>query len=142
MRADRRSLADDDGGAGVETAFAVTALLLVLFFVVGGMRVVGSNGDVSSAARSGARAAATARTQGDADSGALDVVSAALSGRGVACEGGPGVSVSPLESESRVVSVTVTCVVSLDDVVLAGFPGSRTVTVTAVEYVDQIRSDG
>ena len=58
--------ADDSGGAGIETPIAVSALLLVVFFVVGGMRIVNTNGDVTSSARSGARAAATARTPGQA----------------------------------------------------------------------------
>lgn len=131
----------DAGSAGIETAFAVTALLLVLFFVVGGMRIVGANGDVSSAARAGARAAATARTRGGADSDARAVVSEALTGRGVACSGGPQVSVAGTGVAGGAVTVTVTCNVSLQDVVIAGFPGSRTVTVMAVEYVDRIRGD-
>lgn len=133
---------DDRGGAGIETTFAVTALLLVLFFVVGGMRIVNTNGDVSSSARSGARAAATARTPGQAESAAQTVVSNALAGRGVACAGGPSVSVSGAGVPGGVVTVTVTCSVSLDDVVVAGFPGSRTVSVSAVEYVDAIRGAG
>ncbi len=133
---------DDRGGAGIETTFAVTALLLVLFFVVGGMRIVNTNGDVSSSARSGARAAATARSQGQAQSAAQTVVSNALAGRGVACSGGPSVSVSGAGVPGGIVSVTVTCSVSLEDVVVAGFPGSRTVSVTAVEYVDSIRGAG
>ena len=77
----------DVGSAGIETVFAVTGLLLVLFFVVGGMRVVNSNGDVSAAARAGARAAATARTSGQANSDAVAVVTNMLAGRGVACTG-------------------------------------------------------
>ena len=133
---------DDRGGAGIETTFAVTALLLVLFFVVGGMRIVNTNGDVSSSARSGARAAATARTAGQAQSAAQSVVSNMLADRGVACTGGPSVSVSGAGIPGGVVTVTVTCAVSLDDVVVAGFPGSRSVSVSAVEYVDSIRGAG
>lgn len=129
----------DVGSAGIETAFAVTALLMMLFFVVGGMRIVGANGDVSSAARSGARAAAVARTSDQAHGDARTVVSEALTGRGVACSGGPQVGVEGAGIPGGAVTVTVSCDVSLQDVVIAGFPGTRTVTVTAVEYVDQIR---
>jgi hypothetical protein len=32
--------------------------------------------------------------------------------------------------------------VSLDDVVLAGFPGAKTVSGHAVEYVDSVRGSG
>lgn len=133
---------DDRGGAGIETTFAVIGLLMVVFFVVGGMRIVNTNGDVSSAARSGARAAATARTPAQAQSNAQTVVSNALADRGVACSGGPAVSVSGAGVAGGVVTVTVTCSVSLNDVVVAGFPGSRSVSVSAVEYVDQIRGAG
>lgn len=136
QQVDRR----DKGGAGIETTFAVTALLLVLFFVVGGLRVVNTNGDVASAARSAARAAATARTAGDSVTAAQTVAANILSNRGVACDGGPSVSVSGGGTPGSVVNVTVTCVVSLNDVVVVGFPGSRTVTVSAVEYVDAVRS--
>ncbi|MFK8025153.1 MAG: TadE/TadG family type IV pilus assembly protein [Ilumatobacter sp.] len=132
---------DDGGSAGVETAFAVTALLLVLFFVVGGMRLVGADGDVSSAARAGARAAASARSSADADAAARAVVAGALSGRGVACTGGPRVSVSGAGEPGQAVTVEVSCNVSLRDVVAAGFPGTRTVSASAVEYVDQIRGE-
>lgn len=132
----------DRGSAGIETVFAVTGLLLMLFFVVGGMRVVNTNGDVASAARAGARAAATARTPSQASSDAQAVVSNMLAGRGVACAGGPSVSVSGAGVPGNAVTVTVTCVVSLGDVVLAGFPGSRNVTVSAVEYVDATRAAG
>lgn len=129
----------DRGSAGIETAFAVTALLLVLFFVVGGMRIVNTNGDVQAAARAGARAAATARTSGQATSAAQSVVANMLADRGVACQGGPAVSVSASGSAGDLVQVSVTCLVSLRDVVVVGFPGSRTVSESAVEYTDTIR---
>ena len=134
--------ADDSGGAGIETPIAVSALLLVVFFVVGGMRIVNTNGDVTSSARSGARAAATARTPGQAQTAAQTVVANTLADRGVACAGGPSVFVSGAGVPGGVVTVTVTCSVSLDDVVIAGFPGSRSVSVSAVEFVDTIRGAG
>lgn len=132
----------DEGSAGIETAFAVTGLLLVLFFVVGGLRIVNTNGDVSAAARAGARAAATARTSGQAASDATAVVDTMLAGRGVACSGGPGVAVSGAGVPGGVVTVTVSCTVDLSDVVVVGFPGSRGVSVSAVEYVDATRAAG
>lgn len=134
-----RALHGDDGGAGVETAIAITGLLLVLFFVVGGMRIVGANGDVSSAARAGARAAATARTPSQADDAARSVIVASLGDRGVACSGGPVVIVDGAGVPNSAVTVTVTCSVALEDVVISGFPGSRSVSVSAVEFTDGIR---
>ena len=41
-----------------------------------------------------------------------------------------------------VITVDVTCVVSLGDVVLAGFPGSKTVSGRGVEQVDVVRGGG
>ena len=43
---------------------AVTSLLLVGFFIVGALRVVGSGGDVEAAARAAARAAAASYDAG------------------------------------------------------------------------------
>lgn len=126
----------DRGSAGVEVALAVTALLLVAFFIVGALRVTNSGGDVQSAARAGARAAATARTPAQARTIATEVVTTALSGRGVACSGGPQVSVS---RDAELATVTVTCVVGLDDVSPAGFSRSRTVSASASERVDPLR---
>lgn len=133
----------DAGSAGVETSFAITALLLVLFFLVGGMRVINTNGDVAAAARAGARAAATARTTGQANADAAAVVSNMLASRGVACSGGPSISVSPdAGTPGSAVTVTVTCTVDLSDVIIAGFPGSRAVSESAVEFVDNARAAG
>jgi Flp pilus assembly protein TadG len=128
----------DRGSASVEAAIAVVALLAMAFFVVGALRVVGAGSDVSSAARAGARAAAAEYRPAAAQSAAAEVVSSALSDRGVACVD-LAVSVSGDLSPGSVVTVDVTCTVDLGDVVLAGFPGSRTVSGHGVEYVDVVR---
>ena len=49
------------------------------------------------------------------------------------------VAVSGDLSPGSVVSVDVSCTVGLNDVVLAGFPGSRTVSGHGIEYVDVVR---
>ena len=84
----RRWCGDDRGSAGVEAAVAVTGLLMVGFFIVGGLRVMNTGGDLAA--------------------------------------GG-------------IVTVDVTCTVALGDVVVAGFPGSRTATGHGVEQVDVVR---
>lgn len=127
----------DDGSAAIEAPIAVTALILVLLVIVGGLRISNMNGDVQSAAHAGARAAAAERDSGAAQAAASRVVSAALAESGVGC-GSPAVGVSG-DLSGGAVRVTVTCVVSLSDVTMAGFPGSRTVTVSAVELTDQLR---
>lgn len=128
----------DRGTASVETAIAIVALLAMAFFIVGALRIVGTGGDVDSAARAGARAAAGEYNPAAAQAAASAVVSSALSDRGVACQN-LAVAVSGDLSPGSVVSVDVSCTVGLNDVVLAGFPGSRTVSGHGVEYVDVVR---
>lgn len=134
----RRLRHGDRGAAGVEAAIAVTSLLLVGLFVIGAIRVVGSGGDVDAAARSAARAAAAEYDLGAASSAAEAVAVQTLAARGVACQG-LSVTVDGDLSPGSVVVVEVTCSVSLSDVVLAGLPGSRTVTGRGVEQVDVVR---
>lgn len=129
----------DIGTAGVEAAIAILALLGMLCFVVGAVRVTNSGGDVAAAARAAARAAAAERSTSAAAASAQDVASTMLASRGVACRGGPAVAVGGDLSPGGVVTVNVTCTVSLADAVLAGFPGSRTVTGRGVESVDSVR---
>ena len=128
----------DRGTAGVEAAIAVTALLAMGMLVIGGLRLTNTRGDVQAAARSAARAAAGEYTVGDAAASANRVAAAALAERGHAC-GRLSVSVDGDLAAGSVVTVRVTCEVQLDDVVLAGFPGSSTVSGEAVEVVDLAR---
>jgi Flp pilus assembly protein TadG len=137
----RRRCRGDDGTAGVEAAIAVVALLAVMFFVVGAMRVTNSGADVDAAARSAARAAAAERTMGAAQASAAAVAGAMLADRGVACEG-LSVGVGGSLTAGGVVTVTVTCSVNLSDASLGGFGGSRQVVGHGVEAVDSVRGGG
>ena len=132
---------DETGSAGIEAGLAVIALLLVGFFIIGALRVVGSGSDVDAAARSAARAAAAEYESGTASTAAWSVASATLAERGVACQG-LAVAVGGDLVAGGIVTVDVTCTVSLADVVLAGFPGSRTVTGRGIEQVDVVRGGG
>ena len=129
----------DRGAAGIEAPIAVMALLSVMFFVIGALRITNTSGDVTAAARAGARAAAAERTPASAQDAASVVAGSVLSDRGVACSGGPAVGLVGDPVAGGAVTVTVTCVVSLGDVVFGGFPGSRTVSGRGVEFVDGIR---
>ena len=128
----------DRGSAGVEAAFAVTALLLVAFFVIGAMRIVGAGGDVNAAARAAARAAAATYDLSAAQAAAEQVAAGALGDRGVACRD-LAVTVAGDLTAGSVVAVDVTCTVSLGDVTLVGFSPSRTVSGRGVEQVDIVR---
>ena len=128
----------DQGSAGVEAAIAVTSLMMVGFFIVGALRVTNTAGDVDAAARSATRAAAAEYDDGSAFQAAQAVAASELADRGVACEQ-LNVRVGGTLAAGGVITVEVTCVVSLADVVLAGFPGSRTVSGRGVEQVDVVR---
>lgn len=140
MRNGPARLRGDTGSAEIEIPLAVTGLILTMLLIVGGIRISNMNGDVRSAAHAGARAAAAERDLGSAQAAAQRVVSAALAESGVGCAS-PGVAVSG-DLSGGLVRVQVSCTVSLADVALAGFPGSRTVTVEAVELTDQLRGGG
>ena len=127
----------DDGFAAVELPIAITAFILVMLLMIGGIRVTNMRGDVQSAAHAGARAAAGERDLGAANAAASRVVNASLAASGVGCAA-PSVSVGG-DLSGGMVTVTVVCDVSLSAVTLAGFPGSTTVTASAVERSDELR---
>ena len=131
----------DRGTAGVEAAIAVVSLLLVGFFIVGALRITNAGGDVNAAARSAARAAAAEYDDAAAQQSAETVAEGVLSDRGVACQQ-LHVELGGTLTAGGVVTVDVTCSVSLADVVLAGFPGSRTVSARGFEQVDVVRGGG
>jgi Flp pilus assembly protein TadG len=133
----QRRLSGDAGFAAAELPIAVTALILVMLLMIGGLRITNTRSDVQSAAHAGARAAAGERSMGAANAAASRVVNASLAARGVACAS-PSTSTSGNLSGGTV-TVTVTCNVSLADVSLAGFGGSTTITATASERSDELR---
>lgn len=108
------------------------------FFVIGALRVAGTSGDVDAAARSAARAAAAEYDDRAASAAASTAAAVALADRGVACQS-LNVSVGGDFVAGGLVTVDVSCTVALGDVVLAGFPGSRTVHGHGVEQIDIIR---
>lgn len=132
---------DERGAAGVEAALAVTGLLLVAFFVIGGLRLIGTDGDVDAAAHAAARAAAAERDPTAAAGAAHQVAVGALADRGIACTG-LGVTVGGELSPGGIVTVEVSCTVLLSDVILAGFPGQRRVAGQGIAQVDRIRGGG
>ena len=135
-----RPAARDHGSAGVEAAIAVTSLMMVGFFIIGALRVTNTGGDVDAAARSATRAAAAEYDDASAYN-ALAVAASELADRGVACQQ-LDVQLGGTLAAGGVITVDVTCVVSLADVVLAGFPGSKTVSGRGVEQVDVVRGGG
>jgi hypothetical protein len=88
--------------------------------------------------RAAARAAAANYDTASASAAASKVAGATLADRGVACRN-LSIAVGGTLVPGGVVTVAVTCTVSLGDVLVAGFPGSRTLTGRGVEQVDVIR---
>jgi len=125
-----RSLTRDRGSAGVEAAV-----------IIGALRVTNTGGDVDAAARSATRAAAAEYDDESAYQAAQAVAASELADRGVACEQ-LDVQLAGSLTAGGVITVDVTCIVSLADVVLAGFPGSKTVSGRGVEQVDVVRGGG
>jgi Flp pilus assembly protein TadG len=131
----------DAGSSSIEAAIIAPAFLALLAFGVGGLRIVGANGDVTAAAHEAARAAGSSYSFGSAQRAALRTASAVFDDRGVSCSRLRVTTGGSLEP-GGVVTVTVRCTVTLADVVLSGLPGSRTVEVTASEAVDVLRGGG
>ncbi len=129
---------NERGASGVDAGLAVTALLMMLMLVVGGLRVSGTDGDVAAAARAGARAASQAYSAAEGEAAARAVVDRALSDRGVACVN-LTTSVSGDWSPGGTVRVEVSCSIDLSDAVLVGLPGTRHTTGVGIEVVDALR---
>lgn len=128
----------DRGSAGVGLAMGAFIMLVLMMLGVGSLRITTTNGDVAAASRAGARAASNAYTEVDGQEAATDVVLGILADRGSACVA-PQVQASGSWAAGDLIEVTVTCQIDLGDVVLAGFPGTRTVTHTSIEHIDTLR---
>jgi Flp pilus assembly protein TadG len=133
---------DDKGDAGpLELVILMPAVLLLFALVVAFGRTSTANGDVEHAARVGARAAAGAQTIGGAQQRAETVVAQSLQGSGLSCVDAH-VNVSGDVAPGGQVTVSVSCVADLGDVVEFGVPGSKTLQATATEQVDVVRGGG
>jgi Flp pilus assembly protein TadG len=129
----------DDGTAVTETVLLIPALLIVLLFVVFVGRVSSTDGDVTAAARDGARAASRAASPDDAIDDARATVTDALDGRHVRCQAlTVDVNVAGFTRDGNV-AVDLRCDVSLADLIGLRVPGTKTLTARAVEVVDRYR---
>ena len=134
----------DRGASTLEAAILAPVLLMLIGVAVVSMRIEVAAQAVESAAHDAARAASISRTRAEADSAALDAANNALSQQSLNCD--PAAQVDPDTDqfsrpigETAVVTVTVTCVVKLDDIGLPLLPGTKTLTATFTSYLDQFR---
>lgn len=139
---DQRRCRGERGDAGpLELVILMPALLMLFALVIAFGRTSAAGGDVEHAARVGARAAAASQTIGGAQTRAQTVVAESLQGSGLSCVDS-SVSVSGDVAPGGEVTVSVSCVADLGDVVQFGMPGSKTLQATATEQVDVVRGGG
>jgi Flp pilus assembly protein TadG len=133
----------DRGSVSLEFVVLAPALLaFVALLVVAGRVAIASN-SVEQAADEAARSASISRTVAGARAAATEGARRALAEQDLTCSvisvdvdaGGFAVPVG----RPAQVRATVTCVVPLADLAVPGFPGSRTVTATAVSPLDTYR---
>ncbi|MDR6980113.1 Flp pilus assembly protein TadG [Streptomyces sp. 3330] len=141
-----RRLRGDEGSVAIEAAVIVPSLIMFLCLAIAGGRIVTSGSKIDAAAEDAAREASIHRTAAAAQSAAHAAAAESLNDQGITCAstsvsvstGGLSVPVGQVGT----VSVTVTCTVSLSDLLLPGVPGTRTLTSTATSVVDQYRQRG
>jgi Flp pilus assembly protein TadG len=142
----RRRRCSDRGAVTLEFVVVTPALLALLGLLVLAGRVAIASNSVEAAADEAARSASISRTAAGARSAAEDGARRSLAEQGLQCStvrvdvdaAGFGVPVG-LPAQVR---ATVICVVRLSDLALPGFPGSRTVSATAVSPLDTYRERG
>jgi Flp pilus assembly protein TadG len=137
---------DDRGAVTLEFVVLAPALLALLGLLVVAGRVAIASNSVEAAADEAARSASISRTAAGARAAGEEGARRGLAEQDLTCTtvrvdvdtAGFAVPVG-LPAQVR---ATVTCVVRLADLALPGFPGSRTVTATAVSPLDTYRERG
>lgn len=139
-------LRSDEGGAAIEAAIVLPALIMFICMAIAGGRIVASGAKIDAAAEDAAREASIHRTAGAAQGAAQAAAAESLNDQGITCAstsvnintGGLNVPVGQVAT----VTATVTCTVNLSDLLLPGVPGAKTLTSTATSVVDQYRQRG
>ncbi|MGH3157491.1 MAG: TadE/TadG family type IV pilus assembly protein, partial [Streptosporangiaceae bacterium] len=130
------------GNAALELVILAPALLALLCLVIAAGRTSVAEGSVAAAARDAARQASLARSPAVALWAARSGAAAALARDGLDCEPTVRVDVTGFwvpAGQPATVGATVTCRVSLADLILPGVPGGRTLTATFRSPLDPYR---
>ncbi|MGY6027042.1 TadE/TadG family type IV pilus assembly protein [Streptomyces spinosirectus] len=138
-----RRLRGDEGSVAIEAAILLPALIMFLCLAIAGGRIVTSGAKIDAAAEDAAREASIHRTAAAAQSAARAAAAESLQDQGIQCAstsvhintGGLTLPVGQVGT----VTATVTCTVTLSDLMLPGVPGAKTLTSTATSVVDQYR---
>lgn len=130
------------GSASLEAAIILPALLLIILLAIAAGRIALAKSVVSSAASAGARAASLARTAGEAEQASQQVTTQTIHQQGLKCTPSVVTDVSGFSAPlgtAATVRTTVTCDLSLGDLLVPGLPGSTTVTKSRVSVIDSYR---
>jgi Flp pilus assembly protein TadG len=136
------------GNAALELVILAPVLLFLLALIIAFGRVSTAQNAVSDAAQDAARQASLQLNPADAIAAGQSSAQAALAADGLHCDphvtvdtdGGNGLPGFQAQvGQPAAVSATVTCVVSLAQIVVPGLPGSRTITETFTSPLDPYR---
>jgi len=130
------------GNAALELAILAPVLLMLLCLVIAAGRASVAAGAVAAAARDAARQASIARTPASAIWAARASADAALGQDHLGCAPVVRMNVAGFwvpAGQPAQVTATVTCRVSLSDLLLPGIPGSRSLTATFSSPLDPYR---
>jgi len=141
----RRSPADDRGSATLELAVLALPLLLVLGLAIYAGRISIAHAALDQAARDAARSASLAPDADAARTAARAAAKATLSDQGLTCSEEPKVDVDTSEFDApagqpAVVSVHVSCDLSLSDLSLPGVRGTMALSADMTSPLDEFRS--
>jgi Flp pilus assembly protein TadG len=141
LTAFRDRVAEDRGSAGISTFFAVIVMIMLLGVGIGGMRTMIGQGDVTAAARAGARAASIEHKYGDAVAAADRVVNDEIARSGLACTSHSTSVDTPAGDfvPGGIVTVTVSCDVEFTGLFAPWSTGPKVLTGTSAEPIDCIR---
>jgi len=132
----------DAGNAALELIILAPVILILLGLVIAAGRTSVAQGSVAAAARDAARQASISLTPSAAQTAALSSARAALGQDGLNCDPVVTVNVSGFGvpvGEPANVQATVTCRVSLSNLVVPGMPGSKTLRATFQSPLDPYR---
>jgi Flp pilus assembly protein TadG len=133
---------DDAGNAALELVILAPVILFFLGLVIAAGRTSVAQGSVAAAARDAARQASISLTPAAAETAALSSAQAALGQDGLNCDPVVRVNVAGFGvpvGEPATVQATVTCRVSLSNLLVPGMPGSRTLRATFTSPLDPYR---
>ena len=135
---------DERGGSpAVEALLIVSSIVLLLSLATAGYRIAMAESAVDGVASAAARAASLARTAGQARSDAHQVANSSLGTAGLTCSSTSvnvdtsGFSVPVGQPAS--VAVSVSCQTPLQDLLVPGLSGSRTLSARSVSPLDTFR---